>query len=143
MVSVVCPKAKIFSCSFEVLEDVHIYRTGYRWPAQALPGVQDVQTAHLVVTTNESHKRIALERRGMAPGDVPHRALWPGPRASHRLPALAWRNGKRLLVYLGEISRQDRVDHLIRVVRLLFDELGRAPAQDRPRRGREPASPRY
>jgi glycosyltransferase involved in cell wall biosynthesis len=39
---------------------------------------------------------------------------------------LAWRNGKRhLLVYLGEICKQDGVDHLVRAVKALRDELGR------------------
>jgi glycosyltransferase involved in cell wall biosynthesis len=41
-------------------------------------------------------------------------------------PDPAWRNGKRhLLVYLGEICKQDGVDHLVRAVKLLRDELGR------------------
>jgi glycosyltransferase involved in cell wall biosynthesis len=41
-------------------------------------------------------------------------------------PDPAWRKGKRhLLVYLGEICKQDGVDHLVRAVKLLRDELGR------------------
>ena len=41
-------------------------------------------------------------------------------------PDPAWRNGKRhLLVYLGEICKQDGVDHLVRALKLLRDELGR------------------
>ena len=38
----------------------------------------------------------------------------------------AWRKGRRhLVVYLGEICEQDGVDHLVRAVKLLRDELGR------------------
>jgi glycosyltransferase involved in cell wall biosynthesis len=42
----------------------------------------------------------------------------------------AWRNGKRHAVaYLGEICEQDGVDHLVRAVKLLRDELGRDDVQ--------------
>ena len=38
----------------------------------------------------------------------------------------AWRNGRRhLLVYLGEICKQDGVDHLVRALKLLRDEFRR------------------
>jgi glycosyltransferase involved in cell wall biosynthesis len=41
-------------------------------------------------------------------------------------PNPRWRNGKRhLLVYLGEICKQDGVGHLVRAVKLLRDELDR------------------
>jgi glycosyltransferase involved in cell wall biosynthesis len=85
------------------------------------------QAADLVITTNESHKRIASERGGVPPGDV--YVVRSGPdleRLSRYPPDPAWRKGKRhLIVYLGEICNQDGVDHLIRVVKLLRDELGR------------------
>jgi glycosyltransferase involved in cell wall biosynthesis len=83
--------------------------------------------ADLVVTTNESHKRIAIERGGVPPGDV--YVVRSGPdleRLTVYPPDPSWRNGRRhLLVYLGEICKQDGVDHLIRAVKLLRDELGR------------------
>jgi glycosyltransferase involved in cell wall biosynthesis len=209
-VSVISPKAKGFTRSFEVLEDVHIYRYGLPvdakgalgfvaefgwcfartamktvrvavrgrgfdvlhvcnppetyWPLARFwqrlgrrflfdhhdlspemyqakfrsPGRpalaalrylerKTFQAADLVVTTNESHKRIAIERGGVDPGDV--YVVRSGPdleRLSLYPPDPAWRNGKRhLLVYLGEICKQDGVDHLIRAVKLLRDELGR------------------
>ena len=41
-------------------------------------------------------------------------------------PDPAWRKGKRhLVVYLGEICKQDGVDHLIRALKLLRDEFRR------------------
>jgi glycosyltransferase involved in cell wall biosynthesis len=41
-------------------------------------------------------------------------------------PDPAWRQGRpHLIAYLGEICKQDGVDHLIRVVKLLRDGLGR------------------
>jgi glycosyltransferase involved in cell wall biosynthesis len=85
------------------------------------------RAADLVVTTNESHKRVAVERGGVAPDRV--FIVRSGPdlaRLRQYPPDLAWRGGKRhLLVYLGEICKQDGVDHLIRAVKLLRDELGR------------------
>ena len=85
------------------------------------------QAADLVVTTNESHKRIAVERGGKASGDV--YVVRSGPdleRLTVYPPDPAWRNGRRhLIAYLGEICKQDGVDHLIRAVKLLRDEHGR------------------
>jgi glycosyltransferase involved in cell wall biosynthesis len=85
------------------------------------------RAADLVVTTNESHRRIAVERGGVAADDV--FVVRSGPdleRLSVYPPDPAWRRGKRhLLVYLGEICKQDGVDHLIRALKLLRDELGR------------------
>ena len=209
-VSVVCPKAKGFTRSFEVLEDVHIYRYGLPVDAQGAIGFvaeflwcfvrtamksvrvavtgrgfdvlhvcnppetywplgrfwkrlgrrflfdhhdlspemfqvkfgspggpalaalrylerKTFQAADLVVTTNESHKRIAVERGAKAPGDV--YVVRSGPdlqRLTVYPPDPAWRNGRRhLIAYLGEICKQDGVDHLIRAVKLLRDEHGR------------------
>jgi nucleotide-binding universal stress UspA family protein len=85
------------------------------------------RTADLVVTTNQSHRRIAVERGGKAPGDV--YVVRSGPdleRLTVHPPDPAWRKGKRhLIVYLGEICKQDGVDHLVRALKLLRDELGR------------------
>jgi glycosyltransferase involved in cell wall biosynthesis len=88
---------------------------------------QTFRAADLVITTNESHKRIATERGGVDPDDV--YVVRSGPdlgRLTVYPPDDAWRRGKRhLLVYLGEICKQDGVDHLVRAVKLLRDELGR------------------
>jgi glycosyltransferase involved in cell wall biosynthesis len=209
-VSVICPKARGFDASFEVLEDVHIHRYGLPvdaegplgfvtefawcfvrtamktlrvsllgrgfdvlqvcnppetyWPlayfwrlfgkrflfdhhdlspemyrAKFPDGSRLVEAglrflerrtfraADLVITTNGSHRQIAVERGGVPPDDV--YIVRSGPdlgRLSVYPPDPAWRKGKRhLLVYLGEICKQDGVDHLVRAVKLLRDELGR------------------
>lgn len=85
------------------------------------------RTADVVVTTNHSHERVAVGRGGKLPRDV--FVVRSGPdlnRLSACPPDPEWKRGKRhLLVYLGEICEQDGVDHLVRAVRLLRDELGR------------------
>ena len=80
-----------------------------------------------MITTNQSHERIAIERGGVASGDV--YVVRSGPdleRLTVYTPDPAWRNGRRhLIAYLGEICKQDGVDHLVRAVKLLRDEFGR------------------
>src|SRR5262245_7047815 len=67
------------------------------------------ETADVVITTNQSHHRIAVERGGMAAGDV--YIVRSGPdleRLTVYPPDVTWRKGRRfLIVYLGEICKQD------------------------------------
>jgi glycosyltransferase involved in cell wall biosynthesis len=83
--------------------------------------------AQIVITTNESHKRIAIARGGKRPQDV--FIVRSGPDLSRFKvyePDPKWRNGKPYLIaYLGEICKQDGVDHLVRAVKILRDELKR------------------
>jgi glycosyltransferase involved in cell wall biosynthesis len=79
--------------------------------------------ADVVITTNESHKEIAIARGGKRAADV--YVVRSGPQLSRFSlypPDPRWRgDGKSVLVYLGEICKQDGVDHLIRAVRQLLD----------------------
>ena len=57
------------------------------------------RSADVVITTNESHKRIAQERGGLAPEDV--FVVRSGPdlgRFEVHEPDPAWKNGKRFLL---------------------------------------------
>lgn len=85
------------------------------------------RTADVVITTNESHKRIAVARGGMDPSQV--LVVRSGPdvdRFKVYDPDPAWKCGKQhLLVYLGEMCKQDGVDHLVRVAKRLRDAHGR------------------
>jgi glycosyltransferase involved in cell wall biosynthesis len=85
------------------------------------------RVAQVVMTTNESHKGIALSRGGKASEEV--YVVRSGPDLScfklHERSSV-WSHGKPFLVaYLGEICKQDGVDHLVRAMRILRDELGR------------------
>ncbi|MEL6984188.1 MAG: glycosyltransferase family 4 protein, partial [Actinomycetota bacterium] len=85
------------------------------------------RTADLVITTNESHKRVAVERGGKDPDDVI--VVRSGPdleRLQQVEPVERWRNGKRHLVtYLGEICEQDGVHHLVDAMVEIRDRHGR------------------
>jgi glycosyltransferase involved in cell wall biosynthesis len=84
--------------------------------------------AQVVITTNESHRRIAIERGGQVPEDIFVVRSGPDLARFKVMPAEPrWSQGApHLLVYLGEICKQDGVDHLVRAVKILRDELGRA-----------------
>jgi glycosyltransferase involved in cell wall biosynthesis len=85
------------------------------------------RTADVVITTNESHQQIAVERGGKQHENV--FIVRSGPdlkRLTCHPPDPAWKKGKsHLLVYLGEMCVQDGVDYLIRAVASLRDEVGR------------------
>lgn len=89
------------------------------------------RTADVVITTNESHKKIAVERGGKKPDDV--FVVRSGPdvtRFKRYAPDMSWKQGKRfMLVYLGEMCKQDGVDDMVRAVRHLRDEFGRGDFQ--------------
>jgi glycosyltransferase involved in cell wall biosynthesis len=209
-VSVICPKAKGFTASFETLEGVDIYRYGLPMDAQGAAGLvmefawclvrtfmksvriasvgrgfdvihacnppetfwllgwfwrpfgkrflfdhhdlspemytakfgrdsglmyqgllflerMTFRSASVVITTNQSHKRIAQARGGLAPNDVFIVRSGPDVDRFKVYDADAtWKKGKPyLLVYLGEMCKQDGVDHLVRAVRILREELER------------------
>ncbi len=85
------------------------------------------RAAQLVITTNESHKAIAVDRGRMAPDDVI--VVRSGPdltRLARVAPNTKWRHGREhLIAYLGEICEQDGVDHLVRAVKIIRDDFGR------------------
>ncbi len=85
---------------------------------------QSLRAADVVITTNESHRRVAMQRGGKQPGDV--FVVRSGPdlarfRVHPADPAYLCRK-RHLLVYLGEICQQDGVDYMVRAVQLLATE---------------------
>ena len=83
--------------------------------------------AQIVVATNESYKKIAIERGGKRPEDI--FIVRSAPSLSKfRIyePDPSFKSGKRSLVlYLGEMGPQDGVDNLVRAAKVLRDEMGR------------------
>ena len=82
---------------------------------------RSMRAADIVITTNQSHKAIAVARGGRAPHDVIVVRSGPDLGRFKRYPASADHSAGQphLLAYLGEICEQDGVDHMVRALKLL------------------------
>jgi glycosyltransferase involved in cell wall biosynthesis len=88
-------------------------------------------TADAVITTNDTHRRIALERGKVSPERIfvvrsgpDHRVLAPGP------PEEALKQGRRYMVsYLGVLNPQDGVDLFVKAVDHIVHQIGRDDVQ--------------
>jgi len=80
-----------------------------------------------VISTNETYRRVAIERGGMAPQQVAVVRSAPDLSAFQRCaPDPALRNGKRYLgAYLGVMGPQDGVDYALRAIAHLRNRIGR------------------
>ncbi len=85
------------------------------------------KTANVSIATNESYKRIAIERGGMNPARVFVVRSGPDLRRLKILPPnLSLRKGRRYLVgYVGVMGKQEGIDYLLRAVRYIIHNLGR------------------
>jgi glycosyltransferase involved in cell wall biosynthesis len=85
------------------------------------------RVADVSIATNESYRRIALERGGMAPDRV--FVVRSGPNLQRlRImdPVPAHRHGRKYLVgYVGVMGHQEGIDYLLRAVRHIVHDLGR------------------
>jgi glycosyltransferase involved in cell wall biosynthesis len=85
------------------------------------------RTADISIATNESYRRIAIERGGMAPERV--FVVRSGPsleRMKVAAPQDSLKRGRRYLVgYVGVMGKQEGVDYLLRAVHHLVFDLGR------------------
>lgn len=83
--------------------------------------------ADAVISTNESYRRVAIERGKMAPDKVSVVRSAPDlSRFERRPPDDSLRRGKPYLAaYLGVMGYQDGVDYALRALAHLRDELGR------------------
>jgi glycosyltransferase involved in cell wall biosynthesis len=84
-------------------------------------------SADAVISTNESYRRVAIERGKMAADRVVVVRSAPDlSRFIGREPDVSLRSGKPfLLAYLGVMGQQDGIDYALRAVQLLRDEIGR------------------
>lgn len=96
-------------------------KRGFFWKALVWAEWLTFKTAKVVISTNESYRRIAIERGGKRPEDV--FVVRSGPdlsriRAVEPDPSL--RNGRRYLVgYVGVMGEQEGIDLLLESVRHL------------------------
>lgn len=82
---------------------------------------RSMRAADVVISTNESYRRIAIERGGIRPEDV--FVVRNGPDLDRFQPVAAdpaLRRGRRyLLAYLGMMGPQDGIDHALRALAAL------------------------
>lgn len=85
------------------------------------------RTADVSIATNESYRRIATGRGGMAPEKV--YVVRSGPsleRMKILPPSEALRKGRKFLVgYVGVMGRQEGIDYLLRAAAHIVHDLGR------------------
>jgi len=90
-----------------------------------------LRTADIVITTNESYKKITLKRGHKNPKDV--FVLRTGPDLNRLKPVPVEKrlknNRKYLVCYLGEMCSQDGVDYLLRSAEYVHNNLGRHDIQ--------------
>lgn len=84
-------------------------------------------TADCVITTNQSHRKVAQSRGGVDPQDIFIVRSGPDFKRLHPQPAEpALKNGRPYLAcYLGEMCQQDGVDLLLHSIKILVEKLGR------------------
>jgi glycosyltransferase involved in cell wall biosynthesis len=89
------------------------------------------RTADVSIATNESYRRIAIDRGGMSPSKV--FVVRSGPdlsRIQHVPPNPAMHRGKRYLVgYVGVIGKQEGLDLLLESIAYIRQERGRNDVQ--------------
>lgn len=89
------------------------------------------RTADVVIATNESYRRVAIERGGVDP-----RRAWvvrsgPKPERIRVVPPNpALKRGRQYLIgYVGLMARQDGIGHLLEAARRIVHDLGRRDVQ--------------
>lgn len=102
-------------------------KRGFFWHALRIAERLNFLTASVVISTNDSYRRIALERGRKRPEDV--FVVRSGPDLSRMRPVPpnpVWRGDGRFLIgYLGVMGEQEGIDLLLEAVRILVRERGR------------------
>ena len=89
------------------------------------------KTADISIATNESYRRIAIERGGMDPARVFVVRSGPDLKRLRILPPLeSLKNGRKYLVgYVGVMGKQEGIDYLLRAARHIVYEFRRTDIQ--------------
>jgi glycosyltransferase involved in cell wall biosynthesis len=89
------------------------------------------KTADVSIATNESYRRIALERGGMPADRVVVVRSGPMLERLKRIPPVpALKRGRRYLVgYVGVMGKQEGIDYLLRAAQHIVQKMGRTDVQ--------------
>ena len=83
------------------------------------------RTAHRVISTNESYRRIAIDRGGRAPEEVTVVRSGPDTTVMRPIHLTDLEDARFVLAYLGIMGPQDGVDVVLRVMDELVHQRGR------------------
>ncbi|MGO4852940.1 glycosyltransferase family 4 protein [Phaeovulum sp. W22_SRMD_FR3] len=106
-------------------------KRGFFWKLMVAFERLTFRTADVSIATNESYRKIAIERGGMAPENV--FVVRSGPDLSRLVPVAPqpkWRNGRQHLVgYVGVMGDQEGIDLLLESIAYLVKDRGRDDIQ--------------
>ncbi len=106
-------------------------KRGFFWRLMVLFEKLTFGVANVSIATNESYKKIAVERGGMEPERV--HVVRSGPdlsRLKRVEPVAAWKNGRAHMVgYVGVMGEQEGIDLLIDAVDHIVRQQGREDIQ--------------
>jgi glycosyltransferase involved in cell wall biosynthesis len=113
------------------LYEAKFNKRGFFWRLLVLLERLTFFFADIVISTNESYRRIAIERGRKAPERVFVVRSGPDLRRVRLLPAdPSWKNGRRYLVgFVGVIGDQEGIDLLLASVQFLVGEMRRTDIQ--------------
>lgn len=113
------------------LYEAKFERRGFFWKLMVLFERLTFRASKVSIATNESYRRIAIERGGKNPDDV--FVVRSGPDLSKVKPVApveSWKNGRRFLVgYVGVMGEQEGIDLLLEAVREIVHVRGRTDVQ--------------
>jgi glycosyltransferase involved in cell wall biosynthesis len=113
------------------LYEAKFNKRGFFWRLMCAFEWLTFKTADTVISTNESYKKIALERGGKKPEDI--FVVRSGPdlsRVKAVAPNLDLKNGRDFLIgYVGVMGDQEGIDLLLEAARHLVFERGRQDIQ--------------
>jgi glycosyltransferase involved in cell wall biosynthesis len=102
-------------------------RRDFFWKLMVLFERWTFRCADVSIATNESYKRIAVERGGMNPARV--HVVRSGPKLDRlklQPPKEELKRGRRFLVgYVGVMGKQEGIDYLLRAARHIVHDMGR------------------
>jgi glycosyltransferase involved in cell wall biosynthesis len=103
-------------------------RRGFLWQLMLWLEKLSFRTADVSIATNDSYRRIAIERGGMAPEKV--FVVRSGPSLERMRivpPAEALKQGRRFLIgYVGVMGRQEGIEYLLQAAAHLVHEMKRS-----------------
>lgn len=102
-------------------------RRDFLWKVMTWLEKLTFRTADISIATNQSYRRIAITRGGMAPEKVFVVRSGPSLERMKIVPAREdlKKNRKYLVGYVGVMGRQEGIDYLLRAVAHIVHELGR------------------